>query len=58
MADSSSMLESLERARAELKRLEDCREKYTGNNPNKYRSAIDRTRSIISVLESQLERQN
>ena len=52
------MLESLERARAELKRLEDCREKYTGNNPNKYRSAIDRTRSIISVLESQLERQN
>lgn len=55
MADDPYTLEGLEKARAELKRLEAAWENYSGNNPNKYQSQIKSARTMVGVIESTLK---
>lgn len=55
MADDPYTLEGLEKARAELKRLEAAWENYSGNNPNKYQSQIKSARTMVRVIESTLK---
>jgi len=55
MADETYTLEGLENARAELKRLEDAWDNYSGNNPDKYQSQIKSARTMVRVIESTLK---
>jgi hypothetical protein len=55
MADDPYTLEGLEKARAELKRLEAAWENYSGNNPNKYQSQIKSARRLVRIIESTLK---
>lgn len=48
-------LEDLEQARAELRAHSDRFDRYSGNNPNKYRSDIDMARMQVELIESSLK---
>lgn len=55
MVEDPYTLEGLEKARAELKRLTDAWDNYSGNNPNKYQSQIKSARLQVSIIESALK---
>ena len=48
-------LEDLEQARAELQKHSDRFDRYSGNNPNKYRSDIDMAKMNVEVIVSSLK---